>query len=52
MGNSSLAAIVLEMREVEAHARSLGVDAVGVEIRRVQDIAPAVEALKNRADAL
>ena len=40
------------MREVETLARSLGVDAVGVEIRRVQDIAPAVEALKDRADAL
>jgi putative ABC transport system substrate-binding protein len=52
MGNSSLPAIVLEMREVETLARSLGVDAAGVEIRRVQDIAPAVEALKDRADAL
>jgi putative ABC transport system substrate-binding protein len=52
MGNSSLPAIVLEIREVETLARSLGVDAVGVEIRRVQDIAPAVEALKDRADAL
>jgi putative ABC transport system substrate-binding protein len=52
MGNSSLAAIVLEMGEVQTIARSLGVDAAAVEIRRVQDIAPAVEALKDRADAL
>jgi putative ABC transport system substrate-binding protein len=52
MGNSSLAAIVLEMGEVQTLARSLGFDAAAVEIRRVQDIAPAVEALKDRADAL
>jgi putative tryptophan/tyrosine transport system substrate-binding protein len=52
MGNSSLPAIVLEMGEVQTLARSLGFDAVGVEIRRAQDIAPAIEALKDRVDAL
>jgi putative ABC transport system substrate-binding protein len=52
MGNSSLAAIVLEMGEVQTLARSLGFDVAAVEIRRAQDIAPAVEALKDRADAL
>ena len=52
MGNSSLPAIVLEMGEVQTLARSLGFDAAAVEIRRVQDIAPAIEALKDRADAL
>jgi putative tryptophan/tyrosine transport system substrate-binding protein len=52
MGNSSQAAIVVEMAEVQTLARSLGFDAALVEIRRVQDIAPAIEALKDRADAL
>src|ERR1700730_9795763 len=52
MGNSNNASIVLELDEVQALARSLGVDAAIVAIRRVEDIAPAVEALKDRAHAL
>ena len=52
MGNSGNASIVLEMKEVQTVARSLGFDVIIVDIRRVQDIAPAVEALKDRADAL
>ena len=43
---------VLEMREVQAAARTLGLDAVASEVRRAQDIAPALDALKGRADAL
>jgi putative tryptophan/tyrosine transport system substrate-binding protein len=52
MGNNSSPAIVVEMADVQTLARSLGFDAALVEIRRVQDIAPAIEALKDRADAL
>ena len=52
MGNNSLPAIVVEMADVQTLARSLGFDAALVEIRHVQDIAPAIEALKDRADAL
>jgi putative ABC transport system substrate-binding protein len=52
MGNSGNASVALEMDEVQTLARSLGFDATAVEIRRAQDIAPAVERLKDRADAL
>src|SRR5262245_26301207 len=43
---------VLEMREVQAAAGTLQLEAVTLEIRRGEDIAPAFEALKGRADAL
>jgi putative ABC transport system substrate-binding protein len=43
---------VLEMREAEAAARTLGIDIVPLDIRREADIAPAFEALKSRAEAL
>ena len=42
----------LEMREVEAMARPLGLDPTALEIRRAQDIAPAIEAVKGRVQAL
>jgi putative ABC transport system substrate-binding protein len=40
------------MGEVQAAARTLGLEVVTVEIRRAEDIAPAFEALKGRAEAL
>jgi putative tryptophan/tyrosine transport system substrate-binding protein len=43
---------VLEMDEAEAAARMLGLEVVKLEIRRAEDIAPAFEALKGRADGL
>jgi ABC-type uncharacterized transport system substrate-binding protein len=43
---------VLEMREAQAAARTLGLEVVTSEIRRVEDIAPAFETLKDRAEAL
>jgi putative tryptophan/tyrosine transport system substrate-binding protein len=43
---------VLETGEVQAAARTLGLEVVPAEIRRADDIAPAIEALKGRADAL
>src|SRR5262249_48697459 len=43
---------VLEMGEVQAAARTLGLEVVMSEIRRAEDIAPAFDALKGRADAL
>jgi putative tryptophan/tyrosine transport system substrate-binding protein len=42
----------LEMGEVQAAARTLGLEILPLEIRRAEDIAPAFEALKDRADAL
>jgi putative ABC transport system substrate-binding protein len=43
---------VLEMSEVQAAARALGLEVAPLEIRRGEDIAPAFEALGARADAL
>jgi len=43
---------VREMGEVEAAARTLGLEVAKLEIRRAEDIAPAFEALKGGADAL
>ncbi|HXG81412.1 MAG TPA: ABC transporter substrate-binding protein [Sphingomicrobium sp.] len=42
----------LEMSEVRAAARTLGLAVTNLEIRRAEDIAPAFEALKGGADAL
>ena len=45
-------AVVLTMREVQVTAPTLGLDVATSEIRRAEDIAPAFEALKGRAEAL
>ena len=45
-------AAVLDRGEVEAAARTLGLEVVALEIRQAEDIAPAFDALKSRADAL
>jgi putative tryptophan/tyrosine transport system substrate-binding protein len=52
MANSDSRTAVLEMREVQATARTLGLEVVTSEIRRPENIAPAFEALKGRAEAL
>src|SRR5262249_13271601 len=41
-----------ELAEFETAARTLGLEVAPLEIRRAEDIAPAFEALKNRAEAL
>jgi putative ABC transport system substrate-binding protein len=41
-----------EMGQVQEAARTLGLEVVRSEIRSAEDIAPAIEALKGRADAL
>jgi len=43
---------VLEMAEGKAMARTLGLEVVPLEIQRAEDIAPAFEALKAKADAM
>jgi putative ABC transport system substrate-binding protein len=43
---------VLEMAEVQAAARALGLEVATLEIQGAEDIAPAFETLKARADAL
>jgi putative tryptophan/tyrosine transport system substrate-binding protein len=52
MANVGNPVSVLEMGEVQATARTLGLEVTSSEIRRAEDIAPAFEALKDRADAL
>jgi len=52
MGNVGNPFSVLELGEVQVAARTLGLEVDTLEIRRPQDIAPAFEALKGRADAL
>ena len=49
VGNS---ASVLEMREVQAAAHAIGIEVATLEIRRAEDIAPAFEEARSRADAL
>ena len=41
-----------ELDEVKTQARSLGLEPTGLEIRRAEDFAPAIEALKDSADAV
>jgi putative ABC transport system substrate-binding protein len=43
---------IIEIGEVRAAARTLGIEVVPLEIRRAEDIAPTFEALKPQADAL
>src|SRR5262245_7150009 len=52
MANIEYPAAALEMAQVQTAARTLGLDPTASEIRRAEDIAPAFEALKDRADAL
>jgi putative tryptophan/tyrosine transport system substrate-binding protein len=52
MANVDNSAVVLELRQVQAVARTLGLEVTTLEIRRAEDITPAVEALKSRVDAL
>ncbi len=52
LGNVGNPLVVLEMGEVQAAARTLGLDVVPSGIWRAEDIAPAFEAFKRRADGL
>jgi putative ABC transport system substrate-binding protein len=52
MANVDSPVAVLDMLEVQAAARALGLEVATFEIRRAEDIAPAFEALQGRSDAL
>jgi ABC-type uncharacterized transport system substrate-binding protein len=52
MFNVGNAQPVLEMGETQAAARMLGLEVAPLVIQRAEDIAPAVQGLKTRADAL
>jgi putative ABC transport system substrate-binding protein len=52
LGNAGNSVSMLEMREVQATARSLGLEVVALEIRRAADIPPAFDSIQGRANAL
>jgi putative ABC transport system substrate-binding protein len=52
MVNTDYSGGVTERIEIDAGARTLGLEVVPLPIRRVDDITPAFEGLKERADAL
>jgi putative ABC transport system substrate-binding protein len=52
MANVGNSASVLEMREVQAAAHAMGIEVATLEIRRAENIAPAFEEVRGRADAL
>src|SRR6516164_3573874 len=52
MGNLGNPALMLELSEVQAAARILGLEITTPEIRRAEDIAPGFEALQDHAEGL
>jgi putative tryptophan/tyrosine transport system substrate-binding protein len=52
LANIGYPAAVLEMDEFATAAQTVGLDVVRLEIRRAEDIGPAIEAHKGRVDAL
>jgi putative ABC transport system substrate-binding protein len=52
IGNVGNPATVLEIGEVKIAADKLGIDIVSLAIRRAEDVSPAFDALKGRAEAL
>lgn len=52
MGNVNVPNVTLEMAEVLSVAAKIGVETVKAEVRKTDDIVPALEGLKGRADGL
>jgi putative ABC transport system substrate-binding protein len=52
MANVAYPGSLLEIRELQAAAHTLGIEVAPLEIQRPEDIAPAFEMLKGQADAL
>jgi len=52
LANANYSGGVLETGEIHAAARTLGVEVMPLEIRRTEDIAPALESLGGRAQVL
>jgi putative ABC transport system substrate-binding protein len=52
LANGGNPTALLEMAEVQAMARTLGLEVITSEIRRGEDIAPVFDALKGRAEVL
>jgi putative ABC transport system substrate-binding protein len=52
LGNAGYPAAVVEMVDLQATAHRLGLETMMPEVRRAEDMAPAIEQLKGRVDAL
>jgi putative ABC transport system substrate-binding protein len=52
MGNDQIPNVKLEMEEVQAAASKFGLEVVPLTVRKTEDIVPAIESLKGKADAL
>jgi putative tryptophan/tyrosine transport system substrate-binding protein len=52
LANVSNPGVLLDMNEAQAAAGSLGLEVIKSKIQRAEDISPAIDALKGRADAL
>lgn len=52
LANASSPAGVMETSEAQLAAQTVGIDTVALAIRRAEEIAPAIEGIKGRADAL
>jgi putative tryptophan/tyrosine transport system substrate-binding protein len=52
MANVDNPSVLMDIGEVQGAARALGLEVVTSEIRRTDDIAPAIEALQGRVEAL
>src|SRR6516225_1922397 len=52
MGNGDNSAVVAEMREIQAAAEKLGLNATTFEIRRSEEIGPTFEKIKGHFDAV
>jgi putative ABC transport system substrate-binding protein len=52
MVNVGVSNVVVELGEVQAAGRTLGIDVAALEVRRAEDIAPAIEGLRGRAEGI
>ena len=52
LGNVASPNVVLEMNAVQAAAAKLGLEIIRLEIQKAEEIVPAIESIKGRADAL
>jgi putative ABC transport system substrate-binding protein len=52
MVNIGVSNVVVELGEVQAAGRTLGLDVAALEVRRAEDIAPAIEGLRGRAEGI
>jgi putative tryptophan/tyrosine transport system substrate-binding protein len=52
LGNAGYSAALTEMGELRTAAGTLGIEVAPLEVRQAEDMAPAVERIKGRADAL